>query len=80
MRGAMSLWKLMTKTPVVKQEVRRGSFVWGRDGFTWVGDKETSSVTSSVTSAPTLTPTSNINGEEETEPNNEIISEPKYQT
>ena len=64
----MSLWKVITKTPVVKQEIRRGSFVWGRDGFTWVGAKEPA-VTSSVSPSSDLSPTSSTDGDEETETN-----------
>ena len=70
----MSLWKVIMKTPVVKQEVRRGGFVWGRDGFTWVGPSEPP-----VSSTPALPPTASNEGEEETE-TNVAVSEPKYQT
>ena len=50
----MSLWKVITKTPVVKQEVRRGGFVWGRDGFTWIGDTTSSSSSPSPPSSPSI--------------------------
>ena len=78
MLGEMSLWKVIMKTPVVKQEVRRGGFVWGRDGFTWVGPTEPPVSSSSVSPTPALSPTGSNDGEEETETNG-AVSEAKYQ-
>ena len=40
----MSLWKVLSKSHIVQQEVKQtvssasgGGFVWGKEGFKWIG-------------------------------------------